>query len=393
MPEAMASPDGIFSARRRPLVRRLMLRDFRSYAALDLAVDGRLVVLCGENGAGKTNLLEALSLLSPGRGLRRAELAECARVGGAGGFALSVAVEVEGEIHQLGSGWGPAEGDGGPERKNRIDRAPVASSRAFSDHVRVVWLTPAMDSLFSGPASERRRFLDRFVLAIDPNHGGRVNAFERALRGRNRLLEEGGRNASWLDAIEREAAELGVAVAAARLECVSRLAALIEAERDDASPFPWARLALEGEVEALAANGPALAAEDHYRAILRDNRSRDAAAGRTVIGPHVGDLAVRHGPKDAPAASASTGEQKALLVGLVLAHARLVAEMSGIVPIALLDEIAAHFDPRRRAALFDALERLGGQVFLTGADPAVFADLQGRAQTFEVSAETGVRAT
>jgi DNA replication and repair protein RecF len=369
-----------------------MLKDFRSYAALDLAVEGRLVVLCGENGAGKTNLLEALSLLSPGRGLRRAELAECARRGGAGGFTLSVEVAECGETHQLGTGWTPGDGEGGAERRNRIDRAPVASSRAFSDHVRVVWLTPAMDSLFSGPASERRRFLDRFVLAIDPGHGARVGQFERALRGRNRLLEEGGRNASWLDAIEREAAELGVAVAAARLECVSRLEALIDAGRDDAASFPWARLALQGEVEALAASGPALEAEDRYRAMLRDNRARDAAAGRTLIGPHLGDLAVWHGPKDMAAASASTGEQKALLVGLVLAHARLVAEMSGIAPLALLDEIAAHFDPRRRAALFDALERLGGQVFLTGADPAAFAKLEGRAQMFDVSAEAGVTA-
>jgi DNA replication and repair protein RecF len=387
----MANPDGAHPARRRPLVRRLMLKDFRSYAALDLAIEGRLVVLCGENGAGKTNLLEALSLLAPGRGLRRAELAECARRGGAGGFALSVEVDENGELHQLGAGWSPGDGEDGAERLNRIDRAPVASSRAFSEHVRVVWLTPAMDSLFPGPASERRRFLDRFVLAIDPSHGARVGQFERALRGRNRLLEEDRRNASWLDAIEREAAELGVAIAAARLDCVSRLEALIAAERDDASPFPWARLALEGEVEALAASGPALEAEDRYRAMLRKNRGRDAAAGRTLIGPHVGDLAVRHGPKDAPAASASTGEQKALLVGLVLAHARLVAEMSGIAPIALLDEIAAHFDPKRRAALFDALTRLGGQAFLTGADPAAFARLEGRAEMFEVSAETGVR--
>ncbi len=390
--QAMASPDGILPAARRPFVRRLMLQDFRSYAALDLPIEGRLVVLCGENGAGKTNLLEALSLLSPGRGLRRAELAECARVGGAGGFALSVEIETEGDSHQLGSGWSTGQGESGAERRNRVDRVPVASSRAFSDHVRIVWLTPAMDSLFSGPASERRRFLDRFVLAVDPSHGARVGRFERALRGRNRLLEEGARNASWLDAIEREAAELGVAVAAARLECVSRLEALIEAGRDDSSPFPFARLALQGEVEALLADGPALEAEDRYRAILRDSRSRDAAAGRTLIGPHVGDLAVRHGPKDVSAENASTGEQKALLVGLVLAHARLVAEMSGIAPIALMDEIAAHFDPRRRAALFDALERLGGQVFLTGADPAAFASLEGRAQAFEVSAETGVRA-
>ena len=248
-----------------------------------------------------------------------------------------------------------------------------------------------MDSLFAGPASERRRFLDRFVLAIDPNHGARVGQFERALRGRNRLLEEGGRNAAWLDAIEREAAELGVAVAAARLDCVRRLEALIAADRDDSSPFPWAKLKLQGEIEAMTDSGPALKAEDSYRASLRGNRSRDAAAGRTLIGPHLSDLLVWHGPKQAPAANSSTGEQKALIVGLALAHARLVAETSGIAPFALLDEIAAHFDPRRRAALYDALARLGGQVFLTGADPAMFAELEGRAEMFEVSAETGVR--
>ncbi len=368
-----------------------MLKDFRSYAALDLAIGGRLVVLFGENGAGKTNLLEALSLFSPGRGLRRAELAECARQDGAGGFALSIEIEEDGATHQLGSGWERGANGDGAERRNRIDRAPAASSRAFCDHLRLVWLTPAMDLLFAGPASERRRFLDRLVLAIDPAHGARVGQFERALRGRNRLLEEGGRNGSWLDAVEREAAELGIAVAAARLECVSRLEALIAAERDNSSPFPWAKLALDGEVETLTASRPALEAEDRYRAILRDNRRRDAAAGRTLVGPHLGDLSVWHGPKEMAAASASTGEQKALIVGLALAHARLVAEMSGIAPLALFDEIAAHFDPRRRAALFDALERVGGQVFVTGADFSAFADLEGRAEMFEVSAEEGVK--
>jgi DNA replication and repair protein RecF len=365
------------------MVRRLMLRDFRSYAALDLALDGSLIVFWGENGAGKTNLIEALSLFAPGRGLRRAELSACVRAGAANGFAISVEVEDDGASTQLGVGLEPA-GDGAPERLNRIDRAPVASARAFADHLRLVWLTPSMDSLFAGPASERRRFLDRLVLALDPSHGGRVGQFERALRGRNRLLEEGARNASWLDAIEREAAELGVAVAAARVECVNRLQGLIALDRDEASPFPWADLTLEGEVEALAAQNPALAAEDRYRALLRDNRGRDAAAGRALVGPHLADLAVAHGPKGAPASQSSTGEQKALLVGLVLAHARLVAEMSGLAPLALLDEVAAHFDPRRRAALFDALERVGAQVFVTGADPAAFAELGDRARLFEV---------
>jgi DNA replication and repair protein RecF len=371
------------SAIRRPLVRRIILQDFRSYASLDLALEGSIVALVGENGAGKTNLLEALSLFAAGRGLRRAQLGECARIGGAGGFAVSIFVEDNGEARQLGTGLEPAPE--APTRANRIDRAPVATARAFADHLRIVWLTPSMDGLFTDSAGERRRFLDRLVLAVDPNHGARVNQFERALRGRNRLLEEGARNNHWLDAIEREAAELAVAVAAARGECVTRLKATIALARDDSSPFPWADLALEGDVEQLTAEMPALAAEERYRAMLREGRGRDAAAGRTRVGPHVGDLVVRHGPKGAPAAQTSTGEQKALLVGLVLAHARLVADMSGMAPLALLDEVAAHFDPRRRAALFEALERIGGQVFLTGADPAAFESLAGRALLLDVA--------
>jgi DNA replication and repair protein RecF len=385
----MPSP-AVSAAYRRPLVRRIVLQDFRSYATLDLALEGSVVALVGENGAGKTNLIEALSLFSPGRGLRRAALSECARLDGGGNFAVSIQVEDDGEPRQLGTGLEQPVSEA-PQRVNRIDRAPVASTRAFADHLRIVWLTPSMDGLFRDTAGERRRFLDRLVLAVDPNHGARVNQLERALRGRNRLLEEGARDLHWLEAIEREAAELAVAVAAARSECVTRLKALIAQERDDSSPFPWADLALEGDVERLVAQMPALAAEERYRALLRDNRGRDTAAGRTLIGPHVGDLLAWHGPKGAPAAQASTGEQKALLVGLVLAHARLVAEMSGIAPLALLDEVAAHFDPRRRAALFEALERIGGQVFLTGADPAAFEGLAGRAQHFEVTPGRVVR--
>jgi len=367
---------------RRPMVRRLALADFRSYATLDLRVEAPLIALTGENGAGKTNVLEALSMFTPGRGLRRADLSDLARTGGAGRWAASLELESEGDLVQLGTGIEPA--DGGSARRCRIDRAPVSSARAFADHLRLVWLTPAMDGLFAGPAGDRRRFLDRLVLAVDSDHGTRVNALERALRNRNRLLEEGMRDAAWLDAAEQELAGLALAVSAARVETVTRLAALITAQRDEASPFPWAEVSLEGEIEQMLPTMPSLEVEDRYRALLRANRGRDAAAGRTLIGPQASDLAVRHGPKQAEAARCSTGEQKALLVGLVLAHARLVAAMTGMAPLVLLDEIAAHFDPRRRQALYEELARLGGQVWMTGADPQAFAGMGASAQVFRV---------
>lgn len=370
---------------RTPRVLRLVLSDFRSYPALDLDVAGDLIVLAGENGAGKTNILEALSLLTPGRGLRRADLADCAREQGAGGWAVSVEISDDDMSVQLGTGRESAESALPQARKCRIDRAPVGSARAFADHVRVVWLTPSMDGLFTGPAGDRRRFLDRLVLAVDAEHGPRVSALERALRNRNRLLEDYSSDSAWLDAAEREIAELAVAVAAARSETVSRLASLVASGRDDASPFPWAELALAGELEAMIPDHPALEVEERYRAILRNGRARDAAAGRTLVGPQASDLVVRHGPKNADAARSSTGEQKALLVGLVLAHARLVASMSGMTPLVLLDEIAAHFDPLRRAALYDGLARLGAQVWMTGADPAAFADVASRATMLSVT--------
>jgi DNA replication and repair protein RecF len=370
---------------RAPAVRRLILADFRSYPALDIPLEAEMIVLTGENGAGKTNVLEALSLLSPGRGLRRADLGDCARIAGRGGFAISVEIETQGHRVQLGVGLDPPDGDQPQSRRFRIERAPAPSGRALADHLRLVWLTPAMDQLFQGPASERRRFLDRLVLAVDPDHGTRVNALDRALRNRNRLLEEGSADRLWVEAAEREVAELAIAVAAARHDTVARLAALIIAERGTHALFPWAEIALDGEIEALVASMPALAAEEGYRAMLADNRGRDAAAGRTLIGPHTSDLLVRHGPKGLEARQCSTGEQKALLTGLVLAHAHLVAGLSGIVPIMLLDEIAAHFDPLRRAALYDELARIGGQVWMTGADEAAFADLAGRAQILRVT--------
>lgn len=365
-----------------PLVTRISLKDFRSYATLDLPVSRRLVALTGENGAGKTNLLEALSLFTQGRGLRRADLGSMARHGN-NRFAVSVAVEAGEGAHRLGVGLEPGEA-GGSLRVCRIDGLDSAAS-SFSEHLRVVWLTPDLDSLFRDSPGERRRFLDRLVLAIDARHGARVSALERALRSRNRLLEEGAAHPAWLDAVERELAEVAVAVASARRETVDRLDAELLSGSGGPSPFPFARLALEGEFDTMLAIRPAIEAEDHYRRLLRDHRGRDAAAGRTLVGPQASDLAVRHGPKDLPAPTCSTGEQKALLVGLVLAHARLVATMSGIAPLLLLDEVSAHLDHRRRAGLYEALDKAGGQVWMTGADPGLFAELEGRADLFVVS--------
>ena len=366
-------------------IARLILQDFRTYASLDLTVSRPLVALVGENGAGKTNVLEAISLFMPGRGLRRAELSEMARNDGPGSFAVSVTLDAPYGEHRLGTGLEPQSETARASRVCRIDGMPASSPTAFAEYLRIVWLTPDLDALFRGPAGDRRRFLDRLVLAVDAEHGTRVNALERALRSRNRVLEENPDDRLWLDALEREVAELAIAVAAARRETVERLAALILETREEDSPFPFATMGLEGDLDILVATLPAVDAEDRYRAVLRENRPRDRAAGRTLVGPQASDLLVRHGPKDIPANTASTGEQKALLIGLVLAHARLVASMSGIAPFVLLDEVAAHLDPRRRAGLFAVLESLGGQVWMTGADPSLFAELQGRADVLQVS--------
>jgi DNA replication and repair protein RecF len=367
-------------------IHRLTLTNFRSYRAAGMHVAAGPVVLVGPNGAGKTNVIEAISFLAPGRGLRRARLDEVACHDGDGSWA--VAVEVEGALGlaTLGTGIETRNGNGETlARKCRIDREPAASAAAFCDHLRVVWLTPQMDPLFAGPAQERRRFLDRLVLAVDAEHSGRVNALERSLRSRNRLLEDPRPDPRWLDAIEHETAEVAVAVAAGRAETVRRLQGAIEARRDPESPFPWADVALDGWLETTLLDHSAVEAEDRYRAVLRDSRPRDAAAGRTLAGPHLTDLEVMHGPKGIAAGDASTGEQKALLIGLILAHAELVAEMTGIAPVLLLDEVVAHLDPIRRAALYDALIRLGSQVWMTGADPAPFAEIANRAEWFEVT--------
>ncbi len=359
-------------------VRRLTLAPFRNHALSALEIARPLVTLSGENGAGKTNILEALSLFCAGRGLRRAALDEIVPEGAAPLWAVNM--QLDGPLGEVNLGTG-LQGEGA--RACRIDGVPVPSASAFAEHLRVVWLTPAMDGLFNGSGGERRRFLDRMVLAVDPTHGTRVAAMEKALRSRNRLLEDGYADPAWLDALERELAELAVAVAAARADLVARLSALIALHQGEA--FPWAHLALDGDLERAVLAEPATSVEDRYRAALRDNRYKDRAAGRTLIGPHLSDLLVRHGPTDVAAARASTGQQKALLVGLVLAHARLVASLAGFPPLVLLDEVAAHLDPTKRAALYAELETLGAQVWLTGADPAAFEELSGRADRFAVA--------
>jgi len=366
-------------------VHRLTLTNFRNYRAATLEADLRPIVLYGPNGAGKTNLIEAISFLAPGRGLRRTTLEEVAFHEGDGSWA--VAAEVEGALGlaTLGTGIEREHEEGATvQRKCRIDRESVASAAAFADHLRVVWLVPAMDSLFVGAPSERRRFLDRLALAVDAEHSSRVNALERALRSRNRLLEEARPDPHWLDAVEHETAELAVAVAGLRAEALHRLDSVLASRQG--SDFPPVEIALDGWMEKLLPAHPAIEIEERYRTVLRDNRGRDAAAGRTLDGPHLTDLLVVYRQKGIAAADASTGEQKALLIGLVLAHARLITEMTGSAPVLLLDEVVAHLDPARRAALHGELAALGAQVWMTGADPALFAEIKDDAAMIEVNA-------
>lgn len=367
-------------------IRRLSVRNFRNYHAAQIELRGTgPVVLTGANGAGKTNLIEAISLLAPGRGLRRATLDELAFSEGDGAWAVNADVEGMLGLAMLGTGIDAPAGEAtNATRLCRIDREPVASAAAFADHLRVVWLVPAMDSLFNGPASERRRFLDRLVLAVDAQHSSRINALERALRSRNRLLESPSSDPHWLDAVEHETAEIAVAVAAARSETTKRLQVALRQTQDAAPGFPHAEIALDGFIERLLVESSAAQVEDRYRMLLKETRARDAAAGRTLEGPHRTDFAVLHVEKRTPAAEASTGEQKALLVRLVLAHASLIKDMTGAAPVLLLDEIVAHLDPGRRAALYDVLSALDTQVWMTGADPIAFGDIANRAEIIEV---------
>ena len=367
-------------------ITRLTLTDFRSYERAQLVLGGRPVFLVGPNGAGKTNLLEAVSLFTPGRGLRGASLAEVGRrlPGEAVGRAWAVAAQVSAdrEPTQIGTG---VEQPGAARRTVRIDGQTVPPGR-LADHLRQVWLTPAQDRLFLEGAAERRRFFDRLVFAAIPRHAAHAQAYERAQRERMRLLtdETQAPDPAWLDALEARLAEAGALMAEARATTLIALQAEIDGRGE--RPFPQARLLLTGEWEQMAASGAEIAdIEARLARALLEARTRDAAAGRALTGPHRGDLSVVHAEKDRPAAECSTGEQKALVLNLVLAQAaRLARTAADPSPILLLDEVAAHLDARRRAALFDEIEALGLQAFLTGTDDHLFEGLAGRAQGLRV---------
>lgn len=363
----------------------LGLRDFRNYARLQLRLSGAPVVLTGPNGAGKTNILEALSFFSPGRGLRRARLSDISRHGAPDCWAAHA--EMATAIGPIAVGTGLAEStedeDGGGERRVvRINGETAGAANDLVEYLDVVWLTPRMDRLFVDGVSTRRRFMDRLVYGLDGGHARQVAAYERAMRERNRLLKSGGADPVWLSALESQMAEHGVAVAAARRDGLARIESGMALAT---GPFPRARLAAQGVVESWLAEMPALAAEEKVRLVLAERRSIDREAGAATEGPHRSDMAVWHAEKAQAAEHCSTGEQKALLVAITLANARLIRARRQAPPLMLLDEISAHLDARRRTALYEELLALGGQVWLTGTDDELFAGLEGRAEFFAVA--------
>ncbi len=346
----------------------------------------RLIALSGPNGAGKTNLLEAISLLSPGRGLRGANFDELASLNTNDSWAI--AAEVATPLHdmKLGTGWSRAAGEADSAASGRvvlIDGHLQKSSGALAEHMRMLWLTPAMDRLFAGPAGDRRRFMDRLVATFDPAHAARVASFEKVMRERNLLLQEPRADLVWMGSLEAHMAEAAVAIAAARLAALEALQKHVD-EAHAGTTFPHSIISIDGEVEALVSSMPAVRAEDEYRMLLADSRGLDRAASRTTKGTHRSDLSVIHGPKNMPAGNCSTGEQKALLIGLILAQGYAVKAVSGVAPVLLLDEVAAHLDRTRREGLFASLEGLGSQAWMTGTDEHLFAGLGSNAQSFHV---------
>jgi len=358
---------------------RLTLSDFRSYAHLRLETDSRPVVLFGLNGAGKTNILEALSFLAPGRGLRRAKLSDVARQAAGEGapWAVAATLRRDRDLVEIGTGR-----EVGSERRGvRIDGQTAKGQGALADLLSALWLTPVMDRLFVEGAGGRRRFLDRLVYGFDAAHGSRATTYEHAMRERTRLLKAGRADPSWLAALEATMAERGTAMALARRRVVQDLN---EACRQGIGPFPAAELVVAGSVEDWLAEDSPQEAEQKFLALLRNGRRRDEAAGAATEGPHRSDLRVRHLTREMAAEFCSTGEQKALLISVVLAQARVRAARLGSAPMLLLDEVAAHLDEVRRAALYDELCALGAQSWLTGTDAGLFEAFGERAQKFAV---------
>lgn len=345
------------------MLSRLTLSDFRNHQDALIVPRHAFIVLTGENGAGKTNILEAVSLLTPGRGLRGAALVQMARQGGGGGFG--VAAQVDGVT--IGTG---TSADAPERRQVRIGGVAHAAS-ALADYLSVLWLTPAMDRLFQESAGGRRRFLDRLTLALRPAHATHATRYEAAMRARNKLLVDAvrGWDEHWLSALEAQMAEHGEAIAVARADMVARLNAVLEAAPE--GPFARPALMLQGpEGDAADAEGA-----DALAGRLREGRRRDAAAGRTLTGPHRSDLLVTHVAKAQAAALCSTGEQKALLLSIILGHAALVGQARAMPPVLLLDEVAAHLDPGRRIALFERLAATGSQIWMTGTEAGLFTGL------------------
>jgi DNA replication and repair protein RecF len=364
-------------------VARLTLTNFRSYASGEIATSGRPVVLVGPNGAGKTNVLDALSLLSPGRGLRGAKLGEHIRKGPSvqsdALWAVAATVSRDGEDYEIGTGLtlGP---NGGERRQLRLNGAPAASTADLSEIVQINWLTPAMDRLVIESASGRRRFLDRLVFGFDAAHARRSVRYETAMRERARLLKFGPRDPAWLDGLEAEMAEAGAEMLAARAETAARLNRALE-RRGEAGAFPCAQLGVAGDADVLVLESTDAVAALRER--FSHARMRDAEAARTTFGPHLSDLAVRHTQKRADARECSTGEQKALLISIILAQAWESSHISG-APILLLDEIAAPLDATRRAALAGEILALGAQAWMTGTDLSLFEAFGSQAETFVV---------
>lgn len=360
-------------------IEKLKLTTYRNHAAMSVELGQSHVVLTGENGAGKTNILEAISFLSPGRGLRRTSYDKVGQAGTSG--AWTVFAQMQGAQGEVKIGTGLQETAFGVEnsRKVHVNGVQAKTSDELLEHSRILWLTPSMDGLFTGATSDRRRFLDRLVLAVDPAHGRRVADYEKSMRARNKLLSEDYPDQTWLDATEAQLAELGVAVASARQELVTLLSEVIIRNNDPDSPFPDALVSISGSLENEISEVSATDLEVEYLDRLRNNRRIDSRAGRTLEGPHRSDMIVLHRPKSMPASQCSTGEQKALLIGLLLAHARLVGEMHDATPILLLDEVAAHLDEGRRAALYDMIDDLGCQAWMTGTDKELFKALDNRA--------------